>query len=397
MMAHVLSGLPAATRGWGLVCGVLAFSLVGCATGESGGGGGSGAAGGSGGSGPEPSLVVTADWLNRSLTLLDYDKLIDGESDAEASIIRTIDLSDWEPGPLEIELTPDGKTAVVSVGPGFFDGFSIIGSPDVPPGGTLLVVDLETGEAESIETEHVPMGIAISPDGALAYTANYGTTDVPGDSLSVIDIAARSVVEEILEVGFRPEQVTLSPDGTLGAINITGDRGIRVFQTADIVGTLTEVVATGVDPSDLTFLDGNDRLVVANSQSFELPVTLLDTSNPNEPVVIQSFFIQGGVSYGLTFVPSRGSILAPLSPAVAGVTANLTTIAVDGDILRPSLPQPLPGGSFPLTAAVDAEGDFAFVAHVSDNRLSIIDLETGTSRAISWLTEPGPTYVAVQR
>ncbi|MCZ6806999.1 MAG: hypothetical protein O7F08_08610 [Deltaproteobacteria bacterium] len=394
MVAHVLSGLPAATRGWVLVCGVLAFSLVGCATGESGGGGGSGATGGSGGSGPEPSLVVTADWLNRSLTLLDYDKLIDGESDAEASIIRTIDLSDWEPGPLEIELTPDGKTAVVSVGPGFFDGFSIIGSPDVPPGGTLLVVDLETGEAESIETEDVPMGIAISPDGALAYTANYGMTGAPGDSLSVIDIASREVVEAIT-VGLRPEQVALSPDGTLGAINLTSEGGVRVFETSDIVGTLTDVVATDNDPSGLTFIDGNDRLVVANSQGFN--VTLLDTSNPSAPLAIQSFIVQGGVPYGLTFVPSRGSILAPLSPVVVGVPANLSTIVVDGDILRPSLPQALPGSSFPLTAAVDAEGDFAFVAHVSDNRLSIINLETGATRAISWLTESGPTYIAVQR
>jgi YVTN family beta-propeller protein len=282
----------------------------------------------------------------------------------------------------------------VSVGPGFFDGFSIIGSPDVPSGGTLLVVDLETGEAESIETEDVPMGIAISPDGALAYTANYGMTGAPGDSLSVIDIASREVVEEIM-VGSRPEQVRLSPDGTLGAINVTGEDGVRVFQTSDIAGTLTDVVATGNDPSDLAFLDGNDRLVVANSLGFD--VTLLDTSNPSEPVAIQSFIVQGGVPYGLTFVSSRGLILAPLSPIVAGVPANLSTIMVDGDILRPLLPQALPGSSFPLTAAVDAQGDFAFVAHVSDNQLSIIDLETGATRAISWLTEPGPTYVAVQR
>jgi YVTN family beta-propeller protein len=387
--------LSASIRGWVFTSVLIAFGLLGCAPIESGGGtGGTGATGGAGGSGPTGSFVVTADWLNQSLTLFDYDKLIDGESDATASIVRTIDLSDWQPGPLEIEITPDGKTAVVSVGPGFFDGFSIIGSPDVPSGGTLLVVDLETGEAESIETEDVPMGIAISPDGALAYTANYGMTGAPGDSLSVIDIASREVVEEIM-VGSRPEQVRLSPDGTLGAINVTGEDGVRVFQTSDIAGTLTDVVATGNDPSDLAFLDGNDRLVVANSLGFD--VTLLDTSNPSEPVAIQSFIVQGGVPYGLTFVSSRGLILAPLSPIVAGVPANLSTIMVDGDILRPLLPQALPGSSFPLTAAVDAQGDFAFVAHVSDNQLSIIDLETGATRAISWLTEPGPTYVAVQR
>jgi DNA-binding beta-propeller fold protein YncE len=401
MMKWSSPGLPAAIRGWVFACSFLASGFLGCAPPESGGGtGGTGATGGAGGSGPAPRLVVTADWLNQSLTLLDYAKLTDGESDAEASIVGTIDLSAWEPGPLEVELTPDGTTAVVSVGPGFFDGFSIIGSPDVPEGGTLLVVDLESGEADSIDTAHVPMGIAISPDGMLAYTANYGTTDAPGHSLSVIDIASRTVVEEIGDmdmdlIGLRPEQVRLSPDGTLGAINVTGEDGVRVFQTSNIAGTMTDVVATGDDPSDLTFLGGNDRLVVANSRDPD--VTLIDTSNPSAPLAIQSFIVQGGVRYGLTFVPSRGSILAPLSPVVVGVPASLSTILVDGDILRPSLPQELPGSSFPLTAAVDSTGDFAFVAHVSDNQLSIIDLETGATRAIGWLTEPGPTYVAVQR
>ena len=181
--------------------------------------------------------------------------------------------------------------------------------------------------------------------------------------------------------------------GWLGALNVTSEDGIRVFQTSDIAGTLTDVVATGNDPSGLTFVGSNDRLVVANSQAFN--VTLLDTSNPSEPVVIQSFLVEGGAPYGLTFVPRRGSILAPASLA-PGSPANLNTFVVDGDMLGRSL-QALPGSSFPLTAAADAQGDFAFVAHVSDNQLSIIDLETGATRAISWLTEPGPTYVAVQR
>jgi hypothetical protein len=85
--------------------------------------------------------VVTADWLNQSLTLLDYDRLIDGESDAASAIVDTIDLSEWERGPIELELTPDGKMAVVSAGSAFFDGTGVtnspIGSPEVPPGGAF--------------------------------------------------------------------------------------------------------------------------------------------------------------------------------------------------------------------------------------------------------------------
>jgi DNA-binding beta-propeller fold protein YncE len=58
----------------------------------------------------------------------------------------------------------------------------------------------------------------------------------------------------------------------------------------------------------------------------------------------------------------------------------------------------LPGGNFPLTVAVEPEGKFAFVAHIVDHKLSIISLYPGTveTRAIEWLSAPGPSYVAVQ-
>jgi len=337
--------------------------------------------------------VVTADWLGQSLTLLDYDTLIDGHSDAAASIVDTIDLSGWEPGPIELEITPDGKTAVVSVGPAFFDGDGVtntlVGSPDVPPGGALLIVDLASGEAVEVVTEDVPLGIAISADGTRAYTANYGTIDQPGDTLSVIDIPGRQVIEEI-SLGGRPEQVALSPDGTLGVVNLAGGSGgVRVFEIADIAGTLSALVATGNDPSDVTFLENGTRVVVANSFSFD--VTLVDTSDPSAPSVIDSFAIPGGVPYGVTYMPGRDQVLAP-----PGTGSSLVTIDVDGDVLIPSDPVVLPGGAFPLTAAVDTAESFAFVAHIADENLSIIDLQTGTSRSITWLTEPGPSYVAIQ-
>jgi YVTN family beta-propeller protein len=364
-----------------VMCLVVGLALAGCGSSSSNG------------SGSSARLVVTADWLNQSLTLLDYDKLIDGQSDAAAAIVRTIDLSGWEPGPVEVEITPDGKTAIVSVGPAFFDGSGVtnmlIGSPEVPPGGTLLVVDLESGAATEVTTEDVPLGIAISSDGTRAYTANYGTTDEPGNTLSVIDIPQRRVIEEIT-LGDRPEQVALSPDGTLGVINIAGGSGgIHVFEIADIEGTLSPLVSTGNDPSDVTFLDDATRVVVANS--FSQDVTLVDTSDPSAPSVIDNFGIEGGFPYGVTYMPSRDQILSP-----TGTGSNLVTIDRDGDLLVPSEPAKLPGGAFPLTAAVDETDSFAFVAHISDKKLSIIDVETGTSRVITWLEGPGPSYVAVQ-
>ncbi len=331
-----------------LACCVAGLAISGC----------------SGGSG-EMRLVVTADWLNQSLTLLDYDKLVDGQS--------------------------DGPSAVVSVGPAFFDSgvtHMLVGSPDVPPGGTLLVVDLESGDATEIEISDVPLGIAISPDGTRAYTANYGTQNESGSTMSVIDLTTLELIEEVT-FGGRPEQVALSPDGTLGVINVAGGSGgVHVFETADVEGTMSPLVPTGNDPSDVTFFGDNTRVAVANS--FGLDVALVDTSDPSAPFVIDNFAMEGGFPYGVTYMPSRNQILAP-----TGTGANLVIIDIEGDTLIPSDPVMLPGGNFPLGGAVDATDSFAFVPHVEDKKLSIIDLNTGAMRAVTWLDGAGPSYVAV--
>lgn len=101
--------------------------------------------------------------------------------------------------------------------------------------------------------------------------------------------------------------------------------------------------------------------------------------------------IEGGFPYGVSFMPSRDQLLVP-----TGTGSNLVTIDVDGDLLVPSAPVMLPGGPFPLTAAVDGTDSFAFVTHIADRSLSIIEIATGSSRAITWLDNPGPAYVAVQ-
>ena len=89
-------------------------------------------------------------------------------------------------------------------------------------------------------------------------------------------------------------------------------------------------------------------------------------------------------------MPTRGQLLTPTATG-----ANFVTTDIEGDTLIPSDPVAMPGGSFLLGAAVDSTDSFAFTAHVQDKKLSIIDLETGAMRAVTWLEEAGPTYVVV--
>jgi len=336
-------------------------------------------------------MVVTADFLNRSLSVLDYDQLITGASRDDA-LSKTIDLADYAPGPLQVELTPDGSKAVVAVGPGFFDQLGIaFGFGDVAGEGSLLVVDLESGTVTGdITTASAPMGIAISPDGTRAYSANYGINGDRGETLSIIDIGAGTLVDEIV-VGPGPEQVSLSSDGTLGIFNTAGDGSVRTFETVDPAGTLSEPLVTSGDPSDVAFVDGTDSVVVANSQS-DAGFSIVDVSVPSKLVLGETVKVSGGIPYAATHIPGTTDVLV----SKTGRPAKLMRVDVTTSPANPvEIPLPNEGQTFPLGVAVDPLGEFAFVGLPVENTLAIIELSTTETTVVPWLAADGPTYVAV--
>jgi len=266
---------------------------------------------GNGGSAEQTAIVVTADWINRSLTVFSLDKILDPSIGAEQAIVGTVDLSAWPPGPIEVEITADGRTAVVAVGPGFFARGSLnalVGSPHVEAGSAVLIVDLRALRVTGvIETEDAPLGVAITTDGTRAYTANFGGNRGAGNSVSVIDVRARRLIEEF-HVDGSPEQIAVHADGT-AILNIAGNGGARVFDIDDPSGTLSPLVGTGADPSDVTFLADSSRAAVANSLSVD--VSLVDTSDPTAPALIGSVPIGGIAAYGVTYLPHHNQVLAP--------------------------------------------------------------------------------------
>ncbi|MEO1270282.1 MAG: hypothetical protein AAFX99_19510 [Myxococcota bacterium] len=336
---------------------------------------------------PAHTQVITADWLNGTLSLFDYTPLTQGTG---ATPERTIDLSAYPPGPLQIEVVPNSNRAVVSISPGFFDGSlgALVGAleGDVPTGGSLLIVDLDTGTVQmELETAHVPMGIAISYDGRTAYTANYGTTGARGDTVSVIDLSGPGVVHEFV-VGEGPEQVILSPDGTTGLVNLAGAGSVVAFPITAEPSPGTPI-STGSDPSDLAFISPT-RAVVANSQSFD--AVLIDTATET---ALDTLSLPGsGFPYGVDRIPNTSRVLITRAAA----TATLIQLDAAGDNLTVvGDPIPLGGGNFPMNAAVSNDGAFAFVPHAVDGSLSVVDLGAGTATPIVWLDQPGPTYVVL--
>lgn len=338
-------------------------------------------------------LAVTADWEGQSLSVLDLDALAAGARTREEIVTHTIDLAGYAPGPLQVELAPDGVTAVVSVSPGFFGGFigGLVGAVNVEQDGTLLVVDLESGEVTEIETTHVPMGLAISPDGQRVYTANYGLDDPQGTTMTVVDLPARTVIEDV-EVGSRPEQVSLNADGSLGALNVVGLGAVRVFETADPAGTLSEPLVVGNDPSDVDFIAGTTYAVVANSLDPSNYV-VFDVADPSMPTEVFVGPSPLGSFYGATPIPGSTDMMLT---ATDFTSVYLFRIAVGGDGTGTEVWQSQrEGASFPLGVAIDADDGLALAALPGLNGVMVVGLDGVANTLIPWQDAIGPTYVAL--
>ncbi len=344
---------------------------------------------------PDPRLAITADWLAGTLSLLDLAALADGATTRDEMLVDTIDLSAYAPGPLQVEITPDGATAVVTISPGFFDGLvgNLIGVGDIELTGQLLLVDIATRSVTAeLSPAHVPMGIAITPDGSTAFTANYGAGPDAGTTMTVVDLGAGTVTEDI-EVGGRPEQVSLSVDGALGIVNLASDGTIRTFATDDPAGSLSPPLAVSDDPSDVDFIEGTDYAIVANSLG-PPNYTIVDVSDPTAPTVIENGAEPGGVPYGATAIPGTSDALVTTRDlsevSLLRVAAGRMPSSVTWQVTLPDTV------AFPLGVAVEPTLGIAVSGAPGADVLVVVGLDGEGLRTIDWLDEIGPTYVALQ-
>lgn len=283
--------------------------------------------------------------------------------------------------------------ALIASSPGFFAGdvAGLVGlTEELPVGGGLLIVEVESAAIlAELGTAQYPMGIAISPDGSTAYTANYGGNGQSGTSSSIIDLANFSIIEEI-EVGAGPEQLDLSADGSLGIINIAGTGSIRVFETAKPSTTLSAPLHVSADPSWVLFLDdGMDRAVAVNSLG-PPGYSLIDVADPSAPAVLDTVSV-AGIAYSAAPGRSPNEILLAV---YAGLTTSLQLFDVDTGQLIEQIDAQASG--LPLGIAFDPIDELALVPAPASRALIVADFATGEHRVLDWQDQPGPTYVSLE-
>lgn len=109
-------------------------------------------------------------------------------------------------------------------------------------GSTVVIVDPAAGTATLVTDTNTdidnPYGLAYSPDGAKLYVANYGT-----DTVSVIDTATKSVVDNITVNNSENIDVAVTPDGT--TLLVTDD--YDEIAAYDLSSPGSALWSTGVD------------------------------------------------------------------------------------------------------------------------------------------------------
>lgn len=262
-------------------------------------------------------------------------------------------------GPHEIEVSPDGRHAVVSN----------YGRRD-EPGDSLTVFDAQTGEVVRVVDlgENTrPHGMAFLGDRRLVVTAE-GVA-----RLLVVDIGTGEVLTQIPVGAGTAHMVAVSPDEPLAWVtNIAAGTLERVDLDA---GRLTGSIRTGDGAEGVAVARGGEEIWVTNRA--EDTVSIVDAVSLDEVATLQS----AGVPIRIAITPDGRHALA--TNARAGTVSVfdvqerelVATIAVaqSGVEYRDTL---LGRAALPIGVEVHPDGRRAYVAVSGGDEVAVIDTAT---------------------
>ncbi|WP_079506743.1 YncE family protein [Mesobacillus jeotgali] len=137
--------------------------------------------------------------------------------------------------PVTTGITRDGKTLAVTL---FAES-------------SLAIVNVETKEIVKVKVGNGPAQVYIGPDDKFAYVANQGTEESPSNSLSIVDLETKKVVEEI-ETGNGAHGVTVSSDGKFAYVTNMFDNTVSVI---DLESKHVNTIDVGEIPNGITIMD----------------------------------------------------------------------------------------------------------------------------------------------
>ena len=167
-------------------------------------------------------------------------------------------------------------------------------------GGSISLFDLATG----VEMGRVPIGpaipheVAISPDGRLALTGEYGPNDTPGRHLVVIDVAEAHLVARIdLGPKSRPHSMLFLADGRRAVVTLEQSDRIALVDVAD--RRVLRTYPTGGREGHMVRLSLDGTRAFVTSRGAEGTLSVISLAGEAPPVVIPT----GEGAEGLAVTP----------------------------------------------------------------------------------------------
>lgn len=137
--------------------------------------------------------------------------------------------------PVQVGFTPDGSQVFVSL----------------RDENKVAVIDTATGKLLGrIDVGRNPIQVFATPDGQFVYVANQGTKDEPADTVSVINVATRSVVDTI-RTGAGAHGVVISGDGRSVFITNIAAGTVSMIDAGN--RSVVKEFAVGKGPNGVTF------------------------------------------------------------------------------------------------------------------------------------------------
>lgn len=244
-----------------------------------------------------------------------------------------------------------------------------------PSGGELVVSDT-TGNTVSIINTHtraivatipvsqLPGGVAISPDGSVAYVASH-------DTVSVVALANNTVVATIPFNSLSPQFVTFAPDGKTAWVDVLPNSS--AFNVAAI-NTSTDTVASFDTIGDGTGMFGMialDPKGCGGQGCLYVPDVLhaaVDVMNLGNKSTIASIGV-GQHPGGAALSPDDGRLyITNISDNTVSVINTVTNTVI----------ATVPVGKNPTGVAVSPDGSVVYVADASSNTVTAINTATNT-------------------
>ena len=277
----------------------------------------------------------------------------------------------------------------------------------------------------TLPTGNGPHEIAASSDGRWAVVANYGA-QVPGNSLSVIDLDRRTVARVIdLAPYRRPHGIVFLPGDSLLAVTAEADQSVLVVRFAD--GTLAHTIPTGQAGSHMVSVTADGRMgYTANMGSGSLTeldlvagraTRTLPVGPRTEGVAVvpdgREVWIGSNTQHTVTAIDTRtwapvDTMSAPGLPYRIAISADGRTAVVPNpemhlvrvfDVATRTERRAIPmtggaQGAQPVGVTISPDGRRVFVALQGTNEVAMVDLETGAELA-RFPVGAGPDGLAV--